>query len=60
MSRAQIKALQQKLNEQGFDAGKPDGILGRNSRASLQAFQLSKGLVADGFPSAETFKALGL
>ncbi len=60
LSRAQIKALQQKLNEQGFDAGKPDGILGRNSRASLQAFQLSKGLVADGFPSAETFKALGL
>jgi membrane-bound lytic murein transglycosylase B len=60
LSHQQIKALQQRLNELGFDTGTPDGILGSNSRNSLQAFQVSKGLVADGFPDKQTFKALGL
>lgn len=60
LSHIQIKALQQKLNELGFDTGKPDGILGSNSRSSLQAFQKSRGLIADGFPDQDTFKALGL
>lgn len=59
-SREQIKQLQQKLNELGFDAGKPDGILGSNSRKSLRAFQASKGLIPDGFPDDNTFTALGI
>ncbi|WP_241461132.1 lytic murein transglycosylase [Shewanella mangrovi] len=59
-SREQIKVLQQKLNELGFDAGKPDGILGSNSRKSLRAFQASKGLIPDGFPDDATFNALGI
>ena len=36
-----------------------DGVLGRNSVAGLQAFQRSKQIIADGFPSPEVFSALG-
>lgn len=36
---AMIKAVQQELAMAGFDAGKPDGILGRNTRQSIQAYQ---------------------
>ncbi|MGI2196716.1 lytic murein transglycosylase [Shewanella baltica] len=60
LSREQVKQLQAKLNEAGFDVGKPDGVLGRNSVAGLQAFQRSKQIIADGFPSPEVFSALGL
>jgi membrane-bound lytic murein transglycosylase B len=60
LSRDTVKQLQQKLNNAGFDVGEPDGILGRNSVLGLQAFQQKKGLIADGFPDAQTFIALGL
>ncbi|QXN27045.1 lytic murein transglycosylase [Shewanella putrefaciens] len=60
LSREQIKQLQTKLNESGFDVGKPDGVLGRNSSAGIQAFQRSKNMIADGFPSPEVFSALGI
>ncbi len=60
LRRARVKQLQVKLNELGFDVGKPDGVLGSKSRAGLQAYQLSAGMVPDGFPSEATFKALGV
>ncbi|MBB1382279.1 lytic murein transglycosylase, partial [Shewanella sp. SR41-2] len=60
LSRETVKQLQQKLNDAGFDVGKPDGILGRNSVLGLQAFQQQKGLIADGFPDVQTFNALGI
>ncbi|GIU52666.1 lytic murein transglycosylase [Shewanella sp. KT0246] len=59
-NRSDIKVMQAKLNELGFDVGKPDGVLGRNSIAGVQAFQRSKDLVADGFPDEKTFTALGM
>lgn len=60
LSREQVKQLQAKLNEAGFDVGKPDGVLGRNSTAGIQAFQRSRNMIADGFPSPEVFTALGI
>lgn len=60
LSRDIVKQLQVKLNEQGFDVGKPDGILGRNSVLGLQGFQKKHGLIADGFPDAKTFDKLGI
>lgn len=60
LSRARVKALQSQLNAQGFDVGKPDGILGSKSLKGLQAFQKGNGLVADGYPNEATFKALGV
>ena len=60
ISREKLRLLQTKLNEKGFDVGKPDGVLGTNSRAGLQAYQRSVGLTADGFPSDETFSRMGI
>ncbi|GIU34791.1 lytic transglycosylase [Shewanella colwelliana] len=60
ISRERLKQLQSALNDKGFDVGKPDGVLGTNSRAGLQAYQRSVGLIADGFPSDQTFKSLGI
>ncbi|QYJ88024.1 lytic murein transglycosylase [Shewanella mesophila] len=60
ISRDKLKLLQTKLNEKGFNVGKPDGVLGANSRAGLQAYQRSVGLTADGFPSDETFSRMGI
>lgn len=60
LSRARVKTLQSKLNEKGFDVGKPDGVMGTNSKAGLRSYQKSVGIVADGFPSEATFNALGV
>ncbi|MGL4448761.1 MAG: lytic murein transglycosylase [Shewanella sp.] len=60
LSREQVKQLQIKLNEAGFAVGKPDGVLGRNSIAGIQAFQRSQQMIADGFPSQAVFTALGI
>ncbi|MCH1930572.1 lytic murein transglycosylase [Shewanella sp. A25] len=60
LSREQVKLLQTKLNEAGFDVGAADGVLGRNSVAGIQAFQRSNNMIADGFPSPEVFNALGI
>ncbi|MGO4890779.1 lytic murein transglycosylase [Flavobacterium sp. W21_SRS_FM6] len=51
---AQMQQFQQKLNELGFDVGKPDGILGPATRTGVRAFQSAKNLIADGYPSKET------
>lgn len=58
-SRAQVEYLQRGLIEQGFDPGKPDGILGPETRAALRRFQQARGLVADGYPGPKTLAALG-
>ncbi|EDP98957.1 membrane-bound lytic transglycolase-related protein [Shewanella benthica KT99] len=58
LSRARVKALQAKLNDKGFDVGKPDGVMGKNSKTGLRAYQQSVGLLADGFPDEATFKAI--
>ncbi|BAJ02574.1 lytic murein transglycosylase [Shewanella violacea] len=60
LSRAKVKQLQAKLNSKGFDVGKPDGVMGRNSKTGLRAYQKSVGIVADGFPDEATFNAIGV
>ncbi|HZJ83624.1 MAG TPA: peptidoglycan-binding protein, partial [Clostridia bacterium] len=44
----QVKTLQQKLNELGFNAGGADGIFGSGTRAAVIRFQKANGLAADG------------
>jgi membrane-bound lytic murein transglycosylase B len=56
----QIRQLQIALNGAGFDSGQPDGVLGSGTRKAVRAFQKSKGLIADGFPSQDVFVALGV
>jgi len=60
LSREMVSALQQKLLDAGFDVGKPDDILGRNSVTGLQAYQRQQGLIADGYPDNATFERLGI
>jgi membrane-bound lytic murein transglycosylase B len=52
LSRTERIAFQTDLSKLGFDAGTPDGVLGRKSRAALRQYQKSKGLAADGFATA--------
>ena len=56
----QIKALQVRLNELGFDVGKSDGIMGSATKRAIQNFQSSRQMVADGYPDPEVFDALGI
>lgn len=36
---AQIKAVQEKLNNLGYDCGTPDGIIGKKTKASIKNFR---------------------
>lgn len=51
-------AAQTALNQLGFDAGAPDGIVGVNTRKALRAYQQARGLVADGYLSLEMVRRL--
>ena len=55
-----IKQLQRKLTEFGFDAGVADGIWGKNTEAALNAFLATKGLTFDGKVDANEFALLGI
>ena len=45
-------ALQEGLTALGFSTGGADGVLGRQSRAAIRAYQKARGVPADGFASA--------
>ncbi len=55
---AEMKLFQDKLNRLNFDVGEADGILGPATRKGVRGFQVSIGLIADGYPSKETVEAL--
>ena len=57
---AQIKALQIKLNQLGFDSGKPDGIIGSGTRKAIRDYQHSKQMIADGYPGKRVFDSLDI
>jgi lytic murein transglycosylase len=56
LSDAEMKSLQRKLQDRGYNVGKIDGILGKRTRAAVQAEQIRLGLPADAWP---TRKLLG-
>jgi lytic murein transglycosylase len=47
-----MKRLQRKLTERGFDVGEIDGILGSGTRAAVRSVQQELGLPADAWPTA--------
>ena len=51
LSSAQMKELQSKLAQRGYDVGKIDGILGAGTRAAVQDVQQKLGLPADAWPT---------
>ena len=58
LSVTEIKYLQQKLNQLGFDAGPADGVLGNKTKSAIIAFQKSRGLTPDGVAGSKTMTAL--
>lgn len=56
--RDQLRQMQMALNDQGFDAGTPDGVMGPATRAGLRRFQQHIGAVADGYPTAALLERL--
>ncbi len=59
-SGSQVKTLQTKLNNWGYNAGKVDGIFGSNTREAVKRFQKKNGLAVDGIVGAKTAAALGM
>ncbi|MGF2686574.1 lytic murein transglycosylase [Marinobacter sp. DUT-3] len=60
LSRDDILALQQALNDNGFDSGEPDGIMGPATRSAIRSFQARHDMVADGYPGETVFSRLDL
>jgi N-acetylmuramoyl-L-alanine amidase len=53
-----VLALQHRLLELGFDAGRADGVFGPHTEAALRDFQRNCGLNADGACGPRTLRAL--
>ncbi|HVE73593.1 MAG TPA: N-acetylmuramoyl-L-alanine amidase [Mycobacteriales bacterium] len=53
-----VAALQDRLLELGFDAGRVDGVFGARTAAALQGFQRDYGLLPDGTCGPATLRAL--
>ena len=59
LSSAERYELQQLLVRRGFDiGGEPNGRINAKSRSALKGFQVSQGLVPDGFATAEMLERL--
>jgi membrane-bound lytic murein transglycosylase B len=58
LSLKSIEEMQALLNARGYEAGKPDGLVGPQTREALRAFQAAQGLPADGYPTKELIDLL--
>lgn len=57
---ADIQLMQEQLNALGYDSGKPDGVMGSQTRSALREYQRNEGLIPDGFPDPGTLSSLGI
>jgi peptidoglycan hydrolase-like protein with peptidoglycan-binding domain len=55
-----IRSVQQALNDQGYDAGTVDGVMGRHTQQALREFQQAQNLRQTGRPDERTLAALGV
>lgn len=53
-----VRELQHRLNQLGFDAGSEDGIFGPLAQAAVEDFQRNVGLDVDGVAGSETIELL--
>lgn len=58
LSFEQMKTLQQKLGEQGFDAGKADGYPGTRTQTAIRQYQQAHALPMDGYASPSLLRRL--
>lgn len=56
----QVAAMQQRLNERGFFAGRVDGLWGPDTSAAVRSFQQKNGLSPSGLLDPGTLQALGI
>jgi peptidoglycan hydrolase-like protein with peptidoglycan-binding domain/predicted chitinase len=56
----EVRQLQERLAELGFDPGEPDGIFGDDTEAAVEDFQECEGLLMDGIAGPQTLAALDL
>ena len=59
-SAEQIKAVQQALNDAGYNCGAVDGLAGKKTEAAIKAFEKEKGLDVDGVIDDALIAALGI
>ncbi len=59
MTKDVISKIQTALNEKGYNAGKPDGAMGRGTRNALEKYQKDNGLATGGI-TYETLNSLGI
>src|SRR6201999_3168965 len=52
-----VLALQERLLELGYDAGRPDGMVGPQTELALRSFQRDYGMVFDGICGPATIRA---
>jgi membrane-bound lytic murein transglycosylase B len=58
LTKDQRIELQTRLNARGFNAGTPDGVIGKGTEAAISAFQRASGLPVTGQPSADLLMRL--
>jgi hypothetical protein len=58
--QSEIREAQMKLNQKGFDAGQPDGVMGPRTQDALAQFQRQQGLQESGQIDSATADALGI
>lgn len=56
----EVKQLQERLKQQGFNPGATDGVFSVGTKAAVIAFQQAKGIMADGIVNANTWTTLNL
>jgi len=52
------RELQELLVGHGFSTGGVDGIVGRETRAAMRAYQKRRGLAPDGYPGSKLLGSL--
>jgi len=58
LSRSEVIELQELLNDQGIDAGTPDGIMGSRTRSAVRVFQEKSGIPTDGYANVELLEKI--
>lgn len=55
---SEVKELQKRLTQIGYQVGKVDGVYGANTEAAVKRFQKARGITADGIAGDKTIKEL--
>ena len=55
-----VRAVQSALNDQGYDAGYPDGVIGAQTRDALRSYQNDHGLAVTGWIDGSVRSSLGV